>query len=117
MSPNRLIVGGNGHSGGVVVLDFLKQAHQKVNLYRYVKRPNTSPFKHRVVNCVALDGEKVWVGAANFLARVDLITGDVDCLSEFEEANAPVQCLQLDGDGLWVAVKNQLYRVPKSAWN
>ena len=113
-----MVLGGNGYNGRATVLDLESRRQQGVyQLPAAIKRKIGSPPRaNRMVNALSLDGTKLWVGGLNYLAQVDLKSGNVDCLAEFGKGEAVVWKVEVCANELWIAVENELYRIPRTAF-
>jgi hypothetical protein len=114
----QVVIGGNGYYGGAAVLDLESRQQQGVyQLPSAIKRKTGNPPRaNRMVNALSLNGTKLWVGGLNYLAQVDLKSGNVDCLAEFGNDEAVVWKVEVCANELWIAVENELYRIPRAAW-
>ena len=116
----QLVFGGNGYSGGAAVFDLESKQQQGVHrLPLAVKRKIGRPARdNRMVKSLAIDGPKLWVGGLNYLAQVDLKSGNVDAIAEFGgvDEELTVGRIEISAGELWVAIDKHLHRIPRTAW-
>jgi hypothetical protein len=92
--------------GGVFVYDIRQKTYRRVT--------NTDGLPNDRLYSAAIDGSKVWVGGAGFVALLDMPTGRVEKVFRLASA-LRVLSAQLAGDYLWFSSGPGLYRLPRNA--
>ena len=97
---------------GVAIYDVTTRKLQPVDFTDWLKNPNTfngRPFPLSGES-LALDGKNLWIGGEGFLALVDIETGRVSKLCDFDRIRRQkVHCMQVADGELWFAIENRLY--------
>lgn len=116
-----VLVGGNGGKGGLVFFQLPEGPLVEPDFSDWLPALTVTGGGGMVVtrlffvHSLAFDGDEVWVGGEDFLARVNLKTKAMERLCTLESGyHQDIKGLQVQGDDVWFVIKNGLYRLSKS---
>nr|MDJ0841154.1 diguanylate cyclase [Acidobacteriota bacterium] len=98
-----------GTEGGLVVMD---RAGSET---RYITSQNTEDMPEGVIWSVAADGERLWIGSAGGLGRLNMNTGNIKRFPDQDDEVTNVRALLPDDEQVWAGCFGSgLYRLDRS---
>jgi len=113
VDTNYVIFGRAGIHGGAGIFSLARQQTVMFHGFEvYLKGKLKSLEYANDVCSLLVKGDKLWIGGAGCLGRIDMAARRVEALCVLNNERANVRCIEIDGPDLWVAAGKDLYRIP-----